>query len=155
VQATDWLPTLLAAAGTQAPERHPLDGRSLVPLLEGKPWSTRSLYWHAPLYDLRWGATPAAAVRQDHYKLIEFFGDSFDDTGQYRPGHRLELYDLKADPGETTDLSRRLPERAKGLQDDLRQFLRSVAAEVPGSNPHFDQSRLFRQTRDRADRPKP
>lgn len=147
VQATDWLPTLFEAAGAKPPEGYPLDGRSLAPLLSGGSLPERSLYWYAPLYDLRWGATPAAAVRRGHYKLVEHFGDSFDDAGRYRPGNRLELYDLKTDPGEATDLAAKAPDRVKALRDDLHTFLKSVNAEIPGANPRHDRARPFLETR--------
>jgi arylsulfatase A len=147
VQATDWLPTLFEAAGARAPDGYPLDGRSLRPLLTGGTLPERSLYWYAPLYDLRWGATPAAAVRRGPFKLVEHFGDSFDDAGRYRPGRRVELYDLGADRGEATDLAARHPDRVKALRDDLHAFLQSVGAEVPGPNPRHDPTRPFLETR--------
>ncbi|MDX1943843.1 MAG: sulfatase [Pirellulaceae bacterium] len=147
IQATDWLPTLLVAAGTKAPAEHPLDGANLRPLLEGEPWIERSLYWYAPLYDLRWGATPAAAARKGRHKLIEHFGDSFDSEGNYRPGHRVELYDLAADLGETTDLAARQPELARELRADLHRHLAAVRAEIPTANPAHDPLRPLRETR--------
>lgn len=147
VQVTDWMPTLFEAAGAKTPTGYALDGRSLVPLLKGESLPERSLYWHAPLYDLRWGATPAAAIRRGNLKLIEHFGDSFTDDGTYRPGNRVELYDLAADIGETTNLAEMKPDAAKSLRDDLHAFLASVKAEIPGANPRHDASRPFKETR--------
>jgi hypothetical protein len=137
------------------PADHPPDGRSLVPLLKGGTLPERSVYWYAPLYDLRWGATPAAAVRRGNLKLVEHFGDSFADDGAYRPGHRAELYDLAADPGEATDLAARRPDAVRVLRDDLHGFLASVRAEIPWANPAHDPARPFRETRQKpADPPK-
>lgn len=147
IQVTDWLPTLLAAAGAKLPADFSPDGVNLGPLLAGKSIPKRNLYWYAPLYDLRWGATPAAAVRNERYKLVEFFGDSFSPDGNYRPGHRLELYDLQTDPGEAADLSAERAEIVKALQTELHAFLKSVKAELPGANPDHDPNRSFLEVR--------
>ncbi len=77
IQVLDWLPTLLNLAGAKIPTGYANDGADITELLAGKEHPERLLYWYAPLYDLRWGATPAAAIRRGRYKLIEFFGDSF------------------------------------------------------------------------------
>lgn len=89
---------------------------NLRPLLEGRPAPRRdSLYWYMPLYDPQWGATPAAVIRQGDYKLIELFGDSIDPEHDfdYRAGGRLELYNLRADLGERTNLAARALERGR------------------------------------------
>jgi uncharacterized sulfatase len=147
IQATDWLPTLLDAAGVRLPETVPHDGVSIRPLLTGQPIPERSIYWHAPLYDLRWGATPAAACRSGRFKLIEFFGDSFGPDGVYRPGHRVELYDLNKDPAEANDLAATDPATAAKLSAELHRFLKSMNAEVPGPNPDHDPKQPFRETK--------
>lgn len=149
IQATDWLPTLLAVARTTAPADLPPDGQSLLPLLQGKSLPERALYWYAPLYDLRWGATPAAAVRSGRFKLIEFFGDSFGPDGAYRPGRRVELYDLEADPGESTDIAAAHPETVTTLLGELHEHVKSCGSPIPGANPAYDPQRPFRETRTR------
>lgn len=89
----DFAPTLLEIAGLEAPAD--LQGRSLVPLLRGRPpadWRT-SMYYryyhtgHMHKVQPHWG------VRTERFKLIHF--------------NRLdqwELYDLQADPREMTNL---------------------------------------------------
>ncbi len=147
IHVVDWAPTLLAAAGAPAPPDHPLDGTSLLPLLRGESLPARALFWHLPLYDLRWGATPCTVIRDDDWKLIEYYGDSFDSGGRYRPGARLELFNLRTDRGETTDLAAREPARAQALQAALRRWLDSLHAEIPGPNPHHDPARSLKETR--------
>jgi hypothetical protein len=93
------------------------------------------------LYEVRWGATPCAIVRQGDWKLIEFFGDWFAPDGKYVPGHRLELYDLRRDPGEATNLAARHPERVAALRRTLHDWMKSVPAEIPGPNPKFEEQR--------------
>ncbi len=105
VHAVDILPTALEAAGGEAPEGVILDGESLLTRLtsDGRDprLAERPIYQYYPFYDLRWGMTPSATIRQGDYKLIEFFGDRVDAQGRYQIGHRLELYNLRADDGET------------------------------------------------------
>ena len=113
VHVVDWARTFLELAGAAAPASHPLDGTSLLPLLRGGTPAPHPLYWHLPLYDLRWGATPCAVIRDGDWKLIDYFGDSFDAAGRYHSAERIELFNLRTNLGETTDLAAKEPERAR------------------------------------------
>jgi hypothetical protein len=104
-----------------------------VPLLEGKgELPERSLFWHYPHYQHYQleGTTPYGAVRRGDYKLIEFYADG-----------RVELYNLRDDPGERNDLAGEEAELAKSMQDELHAWLRGVAAQMPTPNPHHDPAR--------------
>ena len=147
VHVVDWLPTLLAAAGTRAPAGHVVDGHDLAPVLRGDAIAERALFWYLPFYELRWGATPAAIVRQGEWKLIEFFGDWFDPEGNYVPGARVELYHLGRDIGERRNLAVDEPERVRALRATLHAWLRSVPAEIPGPNSAHDPARQFLEVR--------
>lgn len=147
VHIVDWLPTLIEAAGASAPEGYPLDGVSLLPLLSGKSIPARPLYWYVPLYDLRWAATPCAVVRDGDWKLIEYFGDSFDENLRYRPGNRIEMFNLRDDLGETRDLAATDPDRAGKLRAQLRAWIESIPAIIPGENPHFDPAKMLQESR--------
>ncbi|QOV90393.1 sulfatase [Humisphaera borealis] len=149
VHVVDMMPTLCAvAAAAAAPANHPLDGVNLLPLLKtGGSIAPRPLMFYMPLYDLRWAATPCAAVRDGDLKLIEYFGDSFADDGTYRPGARLELYDLRNDLGEQHDLSAARPDDVSRLQKVLRDHLKSVNAVIPGPNPKHQPAKEFQETR--------
>lgn len=149
IHVVDWLPTLLAAAGAESPPGHAVDGVNLGPLLAGGTLVERPLYWHLPLYDLRWGATPCAVIRDGDWKLIDYFGDSFDEDGRYRPGARRELFNLRDDPGERKDLAGQEAARADALQDRLRQWIRSTGETIPAPNPHHDAARSFCETREK------
>lgn len=129
VHVVDLAATFLELAGARPPRQHQLDGASLVELLtRGKAGSlsSRPLYQFYPFYDLRWGLTPCAAVRRGDYKLIEFFGDRVDDTGQYVYGHSIELYNLRDDLGESNNLAQTLPK----LATELHRYLRNWITEV-------------------------
>ncbi len=122
--------TLLDAAGCQLPADHVLDGASLRPVLEGGgTLPVRDLVWHYPHYANQ-GSRPAAALiagdgpRPGTEKLVEHFEDG-----------RLELFDLKSDPGERHDLAALRPERVQELHRRLVAWRTQVAAAMPSPNP--------------------
>lgn len=149
VHVVDWLPTLLDAAGARTPKEHTVDGVSLLPLLRGGSLASRALYWYLPLYDLRWGAVPCAIIRDGDWKLIEYFGDWVDPEGRYVPGHRLELFNLRRDLTETTNLAETEPQKAADLRQRLRAWIQSIPAEIPGLNPNHDPTQALRETREK------
>lgn len=150
VHAVDLMPTLFELAGARAPAGYAADGVSIAPLLAGRSLPARPLYWYMPFYDLNWGATPSAAIREGDYKLIEYFGDSFHvESGLYQPGGRLELYNLARDLGEKNDLAGAEPARVRRMQQSLRQWISSCGAAVPGRNPRHDPARAFTVSRER------
>jgi arylsulfatase A-like enzyme len=101
-----------------------LDGVSLVPALRGKKLSSRPLFWHYPHYGNQGGGM-AAAVRDGDWKLIEWFVID-----------RLELYNLKSDPGEQKNLAAQEPARVKAMQAKLHAWQKSVDAKFPIKNPN-------------------
>jgi arylsulfatase A len=134
----DLTATMLAAAGQ--PQEIALDGKSLLPCLQGNAdasWHERPLLWHFPYYqpETRFEQAkadigiedfsiarshPHAALRIGHHKLIHFFETE-----------RPELYDLANDPSERNDLSSSDPQRAAAMQQHLLESLRSVDARLP------------------------
>jgi arylsulfatase A-like enzyme len=119
----DWFPTVCELAGVKAGE---VDGASLASLLRGKGGPpARPLYWHYPHYHPG-GATPYSAMLEGDRRLVEFFEDG-----------RLELYDLKADPLESTDLAPSRPDEAKAMRAKLEAWRVSVAAQLPAPNPDY------------------
>ena len=149
VHVVDWMPTLFEVAGASAPSTHPADGVSLLPLLRGGSLAPRSLYWHLPLYDLRWGATPCAVIRERDWKLIDYFGDAFDVDGSYCPGARTELFNLRSDLGEKDNLAAKEPDKVRALKSSLRAWLHGLDAEIPGSNPNYDPKRPLKEVREK------
>jgi arylsulfatase A-like enzyme len=125
VTSPDVFPTLLEAAGLPARPAQHLDGMSFLPALEGKPFRRGPIFWHYPHYSNQ-GGKPAGAVREDAWKLIEWFEDG-----------RIALYNLAEDPGETRDLASERPEVAKRLLGLLREWRAEVGAVVPRPNAHW------------------
>lgn len=156
VHVTDIYPTLVEIAGGEMKQHPVIDGESIVPLLQQKGrWTRDALYWYMPLYDHLWGATPSAVIREGDYKLIEFFGDYIDiELGyKYIPEGRTELYDLRNDIGETNDLSRSLPEKAKTMRKKLYKWINSMNVPIPKENPYYDPARVLDKITDKKDLP--
>ncbi|MGJ8643248.1 MAG: sulfatase [Luteolibacter sp.] len=125
----DFYPTMLEMAGLPPrPDEHQ-DGVSLVPLLTGKiaTMDRDTLYWHYPHYHR---TKPYGAIREGNMKLIEFFEDG-----------ALELYDLNSDPKESKNLAVTNPEQAQELLKKLKQWRKSVDAQMMTENPKFDPSK--------------
>lgn len=130
VISVDFLPTLLEIAGLQAPKGCQLDGESLVRVLRGGRKLPRTdLFWHYPHYHPG-GATPYSAVRSGDWKLIEFFEDN-----------RVELYHLRNDPFEATDLAPREPNRVRQLRERLTEWRENMKAQIPTANPNYAPER--------------
>jgi arylsulfatase A-like enzyme len=127
VISVDFFPTILEIAGlAKPPEAGTVDGVSLVPVLKD-PKSRlprEAIYWHYPHYHPG-GATPYGAIRAGDWKLIEFYEDM-----------HVELYNLKDDLGETTDLAGKMPQQAARLRQMLHRWRQSVGAQMPQPNPN-------------------
>ncbi len=114
VVSLDLHPTILGLAGIEPEPSIELDGRDLGALLHGGNTLERdALAFYAPQ------RYPACAIRKGDRKLIHFYEG------------RTELYDLRADPGESNDLARVEPERAAQLLQELSDWLASIGARIP------------------------
>lgn len=145
VHVVDIYPTLLAAAGIPLPRQQVLDGVNLLPLLSGKKkeakrLSKRPIFFYQPLYDIQWGAVPSASMVEGDYKIIWSFGDYIDlyRNSLYIPEGRIELFNLRKDLGETTDLASSDPERVIIMKRKLENWIHSCGATIPGINPGYD-----------------
>ena len=103
----DLLPTIADAAGAELPENVSLDGRSLLPLLEGKSpeWPDRHL-----VLQVHRGDQPVRyhhmAVRNQRWKLVHPSGFGKEEMPEGVP---FELYDMSDDQGEKVDLAETKP----------------------------------------------
>ena len=118
----DVAPTLLELAGVPAPGW--MHGRSLVPLLLGRSpaWRDAFLYEYYE-YPAEHCARKNRGVRTDRWKLIHF----------WEQPEEWELYDLKTDPDETTNLAGRREHRA--TLDRLKRRLEELRREVGDVDP--------------------
>ncbi len=125
VSSADFYPTILTMLGLPLRPQQHLDGVSFAAVLQAGELPARSLYWHYPHYSNQGGA-PHGAVRAGQWKLIEQYEDS-----------RVELYNLVDDIGEKSDLAQTHAEIAKRLQQQLKDWRTSVAAQMPSPNPNY------------------
>jgi arylsulfatase A-like enzyme len=129
VVSTDIYPTILELAGLE--HGSSLDGRSIVPLLEGKPQKNEPIYVHFP-HDMGLLNAASSFVRDGDWKLIRFYWAGGADK------HHYELFNLKADPMEAVNLAAYYPEEVKRLDTMLDEFLSETAALVPLPNPDYE-----------------
>lgn len=128
VTSVDFYPTFLELANAAAPAGHTLDGVSLLPVLTGRaPLVERAIFWHYPVYH---HDRPASALRKGFWKLIENL-----------ESQESKLYNLATDIGETTDLSKAYPQIHSALYAELKQWQKSIDAQLPDPNPDFDPLR--------------
>jgi len=126
----DFYPTILELAGVKGDAAHnsEVDGKSITAIL--KDPSARierdGLFWHYPHYHPG-GAAPHGAIRDRDWKLIEFYEDM-----------HVELYNLKDDIGEQTELSATHPDKAKELLARLQSWRKVMDAQMPTPNPNYD-----------------
>jgi hypothetical protein len=72
---------------------------------------------------------PTDALILGDYKLIEFYHDKID---------HVELYNLKDDIGEKNDLSKKMPEKVKEMQEIMHRLQKESNARMPVSNPEYN-----------------
>ena len=71
---------------------------------------------------------PVGVIREGDWKLMEWF-----ETGE------LELYHLKEDVGESTNLSHQFPAITRRLHESMQAWRRETNAAIPSvTNPSFD-----------------
>jgi len=156
VHFTDWLPTLLAAAGAAPPRDVALDGVNVLPVLRGvrgKVCDRRFWQWNR--------YTPAgecnAAMRDGPWKLVrpaiaeamaladadlimdidaKYNPDRYDDIVRLPEPERTvpapppaQLFNLASDPSENHDLAAVEPARVTRMESELARWFEEVEAE--------------------------
>ena len=110
----DWLPTLLAAAGTEPDPAYPLDGMNLLPLMtEGTTPVPRRLFW-------RYKANAQHAVRNGDMKYLKILDNTF-------------LFNVVEDPMERANLKHREPEVYSRLIADWSAWNATMLPEIDAS----------------------
>ena len=107
----DIWPTLAELSGARAQPDLPLDGVSLVPVLQG------SSVERGPVY---WSFMDGLAMRDGDWKLVT------GEDGDEQP----KLFNLAADLGEETDLAEQEPERTSLMLSQVREWLEEVEADA-------------------------
>ncbi len=95
----DWLPTFCEVAAAKVPKN--TDGISLLAAMKGEKQKTHEfLYWEFPSYGVQ------QAVRMGNWKGIRQKMSKAKTSADLK----TELYDLKNDPGENTNLANKRPD---------------------------------------------
>lgn len=118
IVGSDVFPTMLGIADVKAPTERTLDGVNVLPALEGKVTRLdrpQPLFWR-----LHMAPNMKIAMRVDDWKILA------DETLT-----EFELYNLKTDEKETTDLKDKEPERFAAMKTKLIQHNASIDAEGP------------------------
>lgn len=125
----DVFPTVLDAFGLERPPGQPVDGVSLLPVLTGKAADAgrEALFNFFPHGGP--GRPPGVTVRRGDWKLIRWF-----ETGPEQPA-LLELYHLRDDLGESTNVAQWHPDEVAALNGLIDGFLTDTGAAVPKPNP--------------------
>ena len=119
VISTDFYPSILEMAGLPAHPKQHLDGVSFVAALKGEPFERNAIYWHFPHYSNHGMQSPGGAIRLGDYKLLEYYENN-----------TVQVFNLREDPGETKDLSQKLPEKAGELRKMLQVWRKRVSARM-------------------------
>lgn len=123
----DMFPTILNLADAQNPASHAIDGRKLDTLLTAKSDAARDEkflmhYPHAPHRSDYW-----TSLRDGEWKVIYHYFPTEEASG----GSHYQLYNLKSDPFEQSDLTKSNPAELKRLMQELIDGLEAQHAVYP------------------------
>jgi len=107
VRLMDIMPTIFELHGVPKPPS--FEGESLLSLMQEDEVAPRPVFSESTLY-----GPERIAWRTEQYKYIH--------DATLGPGEFGELYDWRADPGETRNLARDRPEVAMKMRDELLEF---------------------------------
>lgn len=125
---SDYLPTILDLLAIEPVDDRPLDGISLVPLIEGTMTSRpRPIFFETP---------GQVAVSDNRYKIIrrERAGAGRAGSGGDESPEQFMLFDLLADPGEQHDLADEHPEIVSRMATALEQWRAGCRASRNGAD---------------------
>ncbi|MEQ1839369.1 MAG: sulfatase [Verrucomicrobiales bacterium] len=122
----DVYPTVLDLLGIIRPEPQVFDGVSYAPVLRGGGPLDRTAYFN---YHPHAGANRAGGVwvRSGDFKLLRWFGNP----------STHELYNLKDDLSEASDLATKMPDKVRELDALIDGFLEDTSATFPRPNPAY------------------
>ncbi|MEE2780566.1 MAG: sulfatase/phosphatase domain-containing protein, partial [Planctomycetota bacterium] len=114
---SDFFPTICQIVGIPLPSDRVIDGTSILPLFSGGTIKREQpLYWRNHLAPEQY----KVGLREGDWKIVG--SDNL---------KTFELYNLKEDPRETTDLATKYPERFAAMRAQLIAHDRSVLADGP------------------------
>ncbi|MGL4593303.1 MAG: sulfatase family protein, partial [Thermoguttaceae bacterium] len=113
----DLFPTLVAMTGHTMPQTKPLDGKNVWTAIQNnKPSPVDNWYWAWRQHDV---------VRTPEWKMYRYFD-------------RVELYDIKNDLSETTDVAAAHPDIVKKLTEEAKRWSKSTGFAPSSQVPELD-----------------
>ena len=110
----DWMPTLLAAAGTQPDPAYPTDGMNLLPILtQNAAPAPRKLFW-------RYKANAQRAARDGNHKFLKILDNTF-------------LFNVVEDPLERANLKERQKDLYRQIVREWHEWNSSMLPEIKES----------------------
>lgn len=148
----DVMPTILEACNVARPQQVRFDGRSILPLLEGRQgeWPHRTFFIQSHRGDAPILYHNFAAISHP-WKLLNASGFNYE---VFTGPPTFELYDLASDPGEKHDLAKQRPEIVDQLKEAYAAWFKDVGSTRPNNyapprivigTPHENPVRLTRQ----------
>jgi arylsulfatase A-like enzyme len=119
----DWMPTLLAVAGTQPDTAFPSDGEDLAPALTGAVPHPRKFYW-------RYKSGSQRAVREADWKYLRIAGNEF-------------LFDVRRDPRERANLRDRHRDVFDRLKAEWDAWNATMLEERPRPAPYVNAGNVM------------
>ncbi|MAI71259.1 MAG: N-acetylgalactosamine 6-sulfate sulfatase [Rhodopirellula sp.] len=127
----DFFPTIVDLAGIEVASG--IDGQSLLPLIKqplaangNNLWPAREIYFVRREGGPAYSGLTSQALLDGRYKLVHDL-----------PTKQFELFDLIADPAESTNLAKKLPKKLRELSRRL-QFHVQKGGQVPWQAPAKD-----------------
>ncbi len=122
VRHTDIAPTVLEWVGID-PDRE-LQGKSLIPLIQGKEKQKRTAYSESKFGELHYGWSPLESITSSDYKYIS--------------APRAELYARKSDLQETNNIISKQTSIVKELDNELQRILKNDSSQGLQSTVKMD-----------------
>ncbi len=124
VSTVDIMPTVCKLTNTSLPEKE-IDGRDISPVFYKKRLKEVPLYWHFPHYRTP-DVVPYSIIRDGEWKLIKRY-----------EGAPYELFNLKKDKYEHSDVRDENPDVVKRLNQKLEAWLKATHAKLPIAKTHL------------------
>ena len=133
---SDYLPTILEIVGAEMPDRRPIDGISLIPVMEGR------LKARPRPIGFQFGGK--LALSDNRYKLVFYPKGrkkkkepkkekaAKQKPGTFEGGRTYMLFDLLEDPAETKDLASEQPDVVRQMSSVLESWVGSCRASRTG-----------------------
>jgi arylsulfatase A len=121
VIGSDLFPTILGIAGVKPPDDRVIDGEDVLPVLTGRAATTgrrMPLYWRLDMAPAE--ENLQMALREGDWKLLASHDFS-----------HVELYNMKADPGEKSDLASKEATRSRVMRETLEKWNAEIERDGP------------------------